>query len=342
MGMNVQELIDELSKVEDKSKMVQVYSDSVYEDADTISEYDDTIVIFLIMERKIGEIFELGDEWYQCIIGHCNQCSFNEAGICKFIGNPYCANRKDKQNVIFKKLEKVGEPFTSVGKLYQHYKVFDIDNVYGDVFWCVHNYKAKTLTIEIKQNKEDMEEKGQCCDNRFEIIAKAKEALLKETNIARDEQEMAVIDNILFRCWQMGWLDKYDDTKDSNSESIGKNLKPFSLEAAKAGKPVCTRDGRKARIICFDLQSIEKTPTVAAVQVTDKQEVISHYYEDGRQFVDGISELDLMMLPEKKEGWVNVYKGGLLDTKSYPTKKEAFDKACPEGYVDTIKINWSE
>lgn len=44
--MTVQELIDELSKVEDKSKMVQVYSDSVYEDANTISEYDDTIVIF--------------------------------------------------------------------------------------------------------------------------------------------------------------------------------------------------------------------------------------------------------------------------------------------------------
>ena len=30
------------------------------------------------------------------------------------------------------------------------------------------------------------------------------------------------------------------------------NLKPFNLEAAKQGKPVCTRDGRKARIICFD------------------------------------------------------------------------------------------
>ena len=44
--MTVQELIDELSKVEDKSKMVQVYSDSVYEDANTISEYDDTILIF--------------------------------------------------------------------------------------------------------------------------------------------------------------------------------------------------------------------------------------------------------------------------------------------------------
>ena len=37
MGMTVQELIDELMKVEDKSKMVQVYSDSVYEDVNTIT-----------------------------------------------------------------------------------------------------------------------------------------------------------------------------------------------------------------------------------------------------------------------------------------------------------------
>jgi len=44
--MTVQELIDELMKVEDKSKMVQVYSANVYEDVSTISEYDDTILIF--------------------------------------------------------------------------------------------------------------------------------------------------------------------------------------------------------------------------------------------------------------------------------------------------------
>lgn len=44
--MTVQELIDELMKVEDKSKIIQVYSEGVYEDADTITEYDDTIVIF--------------------------------------------------------------------------------------------------------------------------------------------------------------------------------------------------------------------------------------------------------------------------------------------------------
>lgn len=44
--MTVQELVDELMKVEDKSKIIQVYSDNVYEDVNTITEYDDTIVIF--------------------------------------------------------------------------------------------------------------------------------------------------------------------------------------------------------------------------------------------------------------------------------------------------------
>lgn len=52
-----------------------------------------------------------------------------------------------------------------------------------------------------------------CGDNRFEIISKAKEALLESTNIEESPKEMAVLDDILFRCWQMGWLDKYGDKK---------------------------------------------------------------------------------------------------------------------------------
>lgn len=43
------------------------------------------------------------------------------------------------------------------------------------------------------------------------------------------------------------------------------NLKPFDLEAAKTGKPVCTRDGRKARIICFDKKDINY-PIVALIE----------------------------------------------------------------------------
>ena len=52
-----------------------------------------------------------------------------------------------------------------------------------------------------------------CGDNRFEIIEKAKTALLESTNIDTSKDEMKVLDSFLFRCWQMGWLDKYDDTK---------------------------------------------------------------------------------------------------------------------------------
>ena len=50
-----------------------------------------------------------------------------------------------------------------------------------------------------------------CGDNRFKIISKAKEALLKSTNIEESPKEMAVLDNFLFRCWQMDWLKMYED-----------------------------------------------------------------------------------------------------------------------------------
>ena len=49
-----------------------------------------------------------------------------------------------------------------------------------------------------------------CGDNRFEIIKKAKDHLVASTNIESSPEEMAVLDNILFRAWQMGWLEKYE------------------------------------------------------------------------------------------------------------------------------------
>ena len=49
-----------------------------------------------------------------------------------------------------------------------------------------------------------------CTDNRFELIAKYKAKLIEATNIETSADEMAVIDNILFREWQMGWLDRLE------------------------------------------------------------------------------------------------------------------------------------
>ena len=64
--------------------------------------------------------------------------------------------------------------------------------------------------LYIKQNQEENIMNVTCGDNRFEIIQKAKEDLIKSTNIEMAKDEMAVLDNILFRAWQMGWLDKYE------------------------------------------------------------------------------------------------------------------------------------
>lgn len=124
------------------------------------------------------------------------------------------------------------------------------------------------------------------------------------------------------------------------------NLKPFDLEAAKAGKPVCTRDGRKARIICFDAKC--NKPIVALIYDCNKETVLQ-YLENGRFFVDQIDKYDLMMFPQKKEGWVNVYKsynvGKTIPCMAsiYPTKEEA-KKSSVVGfdYVDTVKIEWEE
>lgn len=122
-------------------------------------------------------------------------------------------------------------------------------------------------------------------------------------------------------------------------------MKPFDLEAAKAGKPVCTRDGRKARIICFDAKCIK--PIVALIQGSDNSEQIEYYTENGVFSNGGTGKnRDLMILLEKKEGWVNIYgeeKERYCSNVIYSSKEEALNisKQLKE-HITTIKIEWKE
>ena len=257
------------------------------------------------MERKIGEIFKYNGEWYQCIIGNrCRECDFSSNNItCDIHGTLICTckGRSDETSVVFKKLEKVGEPF--IGKVHiqlQRYKIYTepiIDP--AEKFGYVN--EKNTIAIEIKETKENMEEKN--------------------------------------------------NAKHSNSEKIGKNLKPFSLEAAKLGKPVCTRDGRKARIICFDKRG--GCPIIALVETFVVEydcirEETYYYTIDGREIGQNAeSKDDLMMLPEKKEGWVNVYynrtDGITFSKHPYPSKEEAIKNAgTMSNIIDTVNISWKE
>lgn len=240
------------------------------------------------MEWKIGEIRQVNGEWYQCVEGNsCKNCAFDGRkcylyydGTDDQIGECCYDRRKDNKDVIFKKLEKVGEQFLYKGKQMQSYiRATDelICNWNNNLLLLEHG-DSDIIDIEIKQNKEDMEEK------KF-------------------------------------------------------NLKPFNLEAAEAGNPVCTRDGRKVRIICFDR---DWDTNIVALVAGPLGEEVHYYWSNGKVDYDEQNDDDLMMLPEKKEGWVNVYKGGVLDTKTYPTKKEAFNAARSVDYVDTVKVCWEE
>ena len=125
------------------------------------------------------------------------------------------------------------------------------------------------------------------------------------------------------------------------------NLKPFDIQKAREGKPVCTRDGRKARIICFDAKGTY--PIIALVPDPDieGEEIPFCYTNDGFYNNPNYeSNHDLMMLPEKKEGWVNIYNdGGTYYSKYiYKTEKEATGQAdtISPNHVATVKIEWYE
>lgn len=64
-----------------------------------------------------------------------------------------------------------------------------------------------------------------CDDNRFELINKYKQRLIEATNIETAQDEMAVLDNILFRFWQMGWLDKLERCECNSLEATIKLLR---------------------------------------------------------------------------------------------------------------------
>ncbi len=249
------------------------------------------------MERKIGEIFEYKGEWYQCIKstdGACMNCDMNFDGKCP-IPLKECAGsgRSDKSYVIFKRLEKIGEPEYLLldGKkvLFCGFMLFKEPPVIPDGFnrkfiWG-EPLNAYQIFIELKQNQEDMEEKKL-------------------------------------------------------------NLKPFDLEAAKAGKPVCTRDGSKARIICFDYKSSDDYSIIALVDNGDN-EMPYKFSKEGKFNPNCTDAYDLMMLPEKKEGWVNIIKTATPKRNVgclYDTREEALSHvdSLNDSYVATVKLEWEE
>lgn len=103
--------------------------------------------------------------------------------------------------------------------------------------------------------------------------------------------------------------------------------KPFDYAAAKAGAPVQTRDGRKARIVCWDLRD-DKYRVAAAVTNGEIEDVwtytvagkFDHWGPDGDE--------DLVMAPRKRTVWVNVYRRtDSMEASLWDSQSEADDMA---------------
>lgn len=73
-------------------------------------------------------------------------------------------------------------------------------------------------------------------------------------------------------------------------------MKPFNLEEAKAGKPVCTRDGRRVEIISFE-NSNSIYPILARVFSYNIDYIDLRYNQEGYFFNDNREfGADLMMV----------------------------------------------
>lgn len=123
-------------------------------------------------------------------------------------------------------------------------------------------------------------------------------------------------------------------------------MKQFNLEEylANPSRKIVTRDGRAVtRILCTDAKST--FPFVALIKKdNDKGEDVCSFTKNGNFCESTETSLDLFFAPEKKEGWVNVYRG-LESGKLYCAnvfESEELAKGAGKDRIATVKIEWEE
>ena len=125
-------------------------------------------------------------------------------------------------------------------------------------------------------------------------------------------------------------------------------MKEFSLEEYQKNpsRKIITRDGRNVRIICTDRKGT-KYLVIALCTMSNGSEDCYFYPPNGKMYLSEDSNDDLFFVPEKHEGWVNLYKGNayyhLGSTIFYQSKSEAKKRIVKNcGYVSTIKVEWED
>ena len=119
-------------------------------------------------------------------------------------------------------------------------------------------------------------------------------------------------------------------------------MKQFSLNEylKNPNKKVVTRTGIPVKIHCTNFVTTHK-PVVAEIAGRGYSQ---SFTKEGRFYEDTYeSSEDLFFVPEKHEGWVNVWEGMRSDDRYCSnTIYESEEQAKNRGSIATIKIEWEE
>lgn len=125
-------------------------------------------------------------------------------------------------------------------------------------------------------------------------------------------------------------------------------MEQFNLEEYKKNpnRKVITRDGKSVRILCTDRKGTEYS-VVALCTMSNASEDCYFYFPNGKMYLSSDSCLDLFFVPEKKEGYINLYRDGddyyTGGTDVYSSEAEAVSHALKIfGFVKTVKVEWEE
>ena len=105
--------------------------------------------------------------------------------------------------------------------------------------------------------------------------------------------------------------------------------------------------GRKVRIICTDRED-SIYPIIALIKDDKREsEILVPYTKDGIPAEYNEEYYTLFFVPEKKEGWLNIYRsesGFFLRGNPYKSKEEAEEvaKVNYKNFCTTVKIEWEE
>lgn len=124
-------------------------------------------------------------------------------------------------------------------------------------------------------------------------------------------------------------------------------MKPFDLELAKQGNPVCMKNGVPVKILDFNFE--DRDFSIVAKWNDGNYGHIEYYTKEGNYYKSGMpSPKDLYMVTKKREGWVNIYSSyncyteKIYDTGAIFETKEMAEKEALKGKIATVKITWEE